>query len=140
MPAPWPADSQKGFGSFPCRARRKLKSIRNARPQHQWRQHLRLFPHHQQAVVRDGFRLLWQFSQRNDSAVWARYEVHPAYSKPLVPVRSQYFLKVVATDVQPLGGEVLQTYQYSVTKHTEKLSEYEATLPGNPCGRTKLTL
>lgn len=57
----------------------------------------------------------------------------------LVPVRSQYFLKVVATDVQPLGGEVLQTYQYSVTTHTEKLSEYEATLPGNLCGKTKLT-
>ncbi|KAI0242257.1 ER-derived vesicles protein erv46 [Massospora cicadina] len=45
-------------------------------------------------------------------------------------VRVQYFLKVVATDVQPLGREVVQTYQYFTTQHVEKLAEDESRLPG----------
>ncbi|KAJ9051301.1 ER-derived vesicles protein erv46 [Entomophthora muscae] len=45
------------------------------------------------------------------------------------PVRVQYFLKVVATDVNPLSGELIQTYQYSVTQHTDRLEEASA-LPG----------
>lgn len=46
------------------------------------------------------------------------------------PVRVQYFIKVVATDVQPLGQPVTQTYQYSSTQHLEKLTEDASQLPG----------
>jgi len=47
------------------------------------------------------------------------------------PVKYQYFLNVVATNVKKTNGEVLETYQYSATQHEQDIKENEeSTLPG----------
>lgn len=47
------------------------------------------------------------------------------------PVKYQYFLNVVATNVKETSGSVLETYQYSATQHEQEIAENEeSTLPG----------